>query len=830
MRLSRRRPPAHSPAARIGHGLSAPVAAAAGRLGRPAVPTAALVVEDDPEARIRLPTDLLRFLTSCLEAALLVGVGLLGKATAAGLESDVVGVTHVVRSLVAPLHTIAFAALIALPAALAVRLIVIGQVRRLAEAVVIGLIAGGVAAMCSVILNLHSLETLYRALVRSGSPVGVTALDPYLSSLAAYLTVIGLSGLPRWRTWFWLSIGFYVLTSLTLGGDTSTLLSLLITLVVGTAVGSGLRYVIGTSTERPAAAEIAAALSLNTAPIVEIRRVPDNRTENRRYTAISREGERLDVTVFDRDQQAADFLYRLYRRARLTSQASRSATLTVSRAIERRTLLAYAVEEAGVPTPKLRASLRVGPEAAVIATTHCAGTTLAELPSPPSDKVLSRVFDTVLALHRHRVTHRALTPEHILIMGGDSDGDIMLLDPGDGDIAATDLQVRLDLAQLTAAMALLVGPERAVSQVHQKLDPVTAAGLVPLLQPVVLRRSTRAVLRRRKDVLPALRKGLMGAAPEPGPESEQIERIRPRSVVTLIAAVLAGYLIIGQLGRRNFGPVLKHSDWRWILAGLALSAITYAGASWSLSGFVLEKLRFTRTLLAQLAGTFVTLVAPAAVGGVALNLRYLRKAKVAPADAASSVGVSQVVAFAVHSVLLIIFVVVTGGSRSRSFRPPTWSYFALIAIAAVALAVLAVPAGRRLVRSRVAPTLGQVIPRLLDIAQRPAKLAEGIGGATLVTIGYILCLEASVLAVGGHAAFAAVAVVFLTGQAVGSVVPTPGGLGAVEIAMSGLLTTIAHVPTAFAVSAVLLFRLVSFWLPVPFGWAALNYLQRHDAL
>jgi uncharacterized membrane protein YbhN (UPF0104 family) len=33
-----------------------------------------------------------------------------------------------------------------------------------------------------------------------------------------------------------------------------------------------------------------------------------------------------------------------------------------------------------------------------------------------------------------------------------------------------------------------------------------------------------------------------------------------------------------------------------------------------------------------------------------------------------------------------------------------------------------------------------------------------------------------------------------------------------------------------AVSGVLLFRLLSFWLPIPVGWVALNYLQRRDAL
>jgi len=29
---------------------------------------------------------------------------------------------------------------------------------------------------------------------------------------------------------------------------------------------------------------------------------------------------------------------------------------------------------------------------------------------------------------------------------------------------------------------------------------------------------------------------------------------------------------------------------------------------------------------------------------------------------------------------------------------------------------------------------------------------------------------------------------------------------------------------------VLLFRLLTFWLPVPFGWAALSYLERKQAL
>ena len=37
-------------------------------------------------------------------------------------------------------------------------------------------------------------------------------------------------------------------------------------------------------------------------------------------------------------------------------------------------------------------------------------------------------------------------------------------------------------------------------------------------------------------------------------------------------------------------------------------------------------------------------------------------------------------------------------------------------------------------------------------------------------------------------------------------------------------------PGAKAIGAVLVFRLVTFWLPVPIGWVAMHYLQKHDAL
>jgi uncharacterized protein (TIRG00374 family) len=86
-----------------------------------------------------------------------------------------------------------------------------------------------------------------------------------------------------------------------------------------------------------------------------------------------------------------------------------------------------------------------------------------------------------------------------------------------------------------------------------------------------------------------------------------------------------------------------------------------------------------------------------------------------------------------------------------------------------------------------------------------------------------------VAAFGHGVPIASIAVVYLTGSAIGSIMPTPGGLGAVEVALTAGLTA-TGMPGAVAATAVLLFRLLTFWLPVPFGWVSLNYLERKQLL
>ena len=833
--------PASQPASRSGSppDPAAPVAAAN---------SAPLTVEDQLQPRIRIPADILRCAISVTEIALLVGLALLASATTNGFEFDIVGASQrLPGQLLGIIGTAAHLAFLILPAALAIRLLVLRQFRRLAEAIATGAVTVGLVAGINHLLNQPGLAQLRDALHTTlATATYAPTLDGYLAGLAAYVTVIGLRGREQWRTTFWTAVGFYALAGL--ASNQTTVLALLVALLIGSAAGSGLRYAMGTPSARPTAADIAAALSQHGARIIAIRRVGNGGSEVRRYGAATADGRLLDLTVLDRDQQAADAFYRLYRRLRVRTQVSRSAPLSLEAAIERQALLSYATADAGVPTPRISSVIRVGPDAAVLATEHVAGRTLASFGAEATDDQLRQVWDSVLRLHEHRVTHRALTADRILFAEPDSepnsgsspgplaavadpsDGQVVLLEPGNGDVAATDLQTRLDLAQLTAETALLVGPDRAADLAIEKLGSGELLGLVPLLQPIALERAAKTTQRRRRRaVLADVRKRLLAAVPDGQVPPVRLERIKPRMLITLLAGVFAIYLVAGQLAHVSFGRLLGHASPDWVLTALLLSAATYVGSAMCLSGFVLERLSFPRTLLVQLAGSFVILVTPPAIGGVALNVRYLRRSRLSAAESAASVGVSQLMTLASYLCMVAIFAAITGASESQRLNPPGWVYIAVAVVAGLVIAVLAFPAGRRLVRAQVTTLASQVIPRLLDMAQRPLKLAEGAIGAVVLTLSYILCLEACVQAFGHSLPVASVALVYLTGNALGSMVPTPGGLGAVEVTLSAGLTA-AGLPGAVAVTTVLLFRTVTFWLPVPLGWLAMHHLQRKDVL
>ena len=104
-----------------------------------------------------------------------------------------------------------------------------------------------------------------------------------------------------------------------------------------------------------------------------------------------------------------------------------------------------------------------------------------------------------------------------------------------------------------------------------------------------------------------------------------------------------------------------------------------------------------------------------------------------------------------------------------------------------------------------------------------------VGGSALITMSYLLALVFSVEAFGGGLTVAQIGAAYLGAAAIANIAPTPGGIGPLEAAMIAALSGFG-LDGGVAISAVLTFRLATFWLPILPGWLALGWMQRNSEL
>jgi uncharacterized protein (TIRG00374 family) len=87
----------------------------------------------------------------------------------------------------------------------------------------------------------------------------------------------------------------------------------------------------------------------------------------------------------------------------------------------------------------------------------------------------------------------------------------------------------------------------------------------------------------------------------------------------------------------------------------------------------------------------------------------------------------------------------------------------------------------------------------------------------------------NVAAVGGSVSLGQAIFINVTVSLFAGLMPVPGGIGVSEAGMTAGLTAIG-VDGGIAVSAVLVYRLVSYYLPPIWGYVCLRWLTKHDYL
>lgn len=283
----------------------------------------------------------------------------------------------------------------------------------------------------------------------------------------------------------------------------------------------------------------------------------------------------------------------------------------------------------------------------------------------------------------------------------------------------------------------------------------------------------------------------------------------------------------------SYDDLARISPW-WLAAMVVLQAGAFA-CLWMLQRIAVNTRDWFVVIWSQLAGNaFARVVPGGGAAGAALQYRYLNRAGVPNGIAVTGLTASNLLVFAVLLALPIFAIpsVINGVHLDASLVRGAGAGLSLLLVMFAGGVILLVfdrpvevvgefvqKARNRLRRKRAPRT--DIPERLLE---ERALILRVMGArwweALLASIGRWLLdyatLLAALAAVGAHPAPAGVLLAFVIAQALGQIPLTPGGLGFVEAGLTGTLALVG-VTGGAAVLVTLAYRLVSYWLPIPFG-------------
>jgi uncharacterized membrane protein YbhN (UPF0104 family) len=323
----------------------------------------------------------------------------------------------------------------------------------------------------------------------------------------------------------------------------------------------------------------------------------------------------------------------------------------------------------------------------------------------------------------------------------------------------------------------------------------------------------------------------------------------------LFVALVAGiYVLIPRIvGLDDELARLHDAAWYWIVIAVAFNVGAFAAYVALFRGIlggqvpskVRERLDLRASYQITMAGLAATRIFSAAgVGGIVLTYWALRKAGMPRRRSACRMVAFLVVMYSVYAFALILFGVLlrTGVLPGEA---PVAGTIVPAGLAGIALLIAALIAlipddlERNLSKFDGRGRLGTLLARLapvpttaasglrtaFDYIRHPSGGALAIGGAVGFWAANIGVLWASFEAFGGDVPFAVLVQGFFVGMAA-NLIPSPaGGVGSVDAGMIGAFLLFG-VPAGIVFPAVLAYRVIAFWLPIPPGIVAFFQLRR----
>lgn len=333
-----------------------------------------------------------------------------------------------------------------------------------------------------------------------------------LLAAATAVVVVTVTSLPRlWRRLAWVAVLALVLLRF-LGAPLS--FDAVLAGLVGWAVGSVAVVALGAPSRRPTAESVLEGLAAVGVPVVELTPASVDARGSTPYFGSATDGRRYFVKALGEDQRSADLLFRLWRFLQPRDLGDQRPFSSLRRGVEHEALVATMARQFGIRTPVVAGFATAHPNGYVLVYEAMAGRSLDGLaPEEMTDEVLDQVWDQLAELRRHRIAHRDLRLANVFL---GSDGQVSIIDFGFSELAADDLLLQTDVAELLASSASVVGVERALRAAVARVGADAVADAAVRLTPSRLSGATRAAMTASPGLLDELRTAARSPVRSPG--------------------------------------------------------------------------------------------------------------------------------------------------------------------------------------------------------------------------------------------------------------------------------------------------------------------------
>jgi undecaprenyl-diphosphatase len=596
--------------------------------------------------------------------------------------------------------------------------------------------------------------------------------------------------------------------------------------VLGWGVGILVHLALGAPGRRSAEPTVQVALrqvGLVPEQVTQAGRQP-LRPQHYRVTCV--DGQRLQVKVVRRLNRLAGPAYKARRFLASAEVQNEPALSTPRREVEHEAYVTLLAERAGVGTlPVLLAGeVDHGPPFLIWQEIDCRPLS-AMPPNEVDDRLLGDVWRNVRALGSARIAHHDLRADNILV---DGSGGIRITDFTGSRVGGPDGQSFQDVAEALVSVASVVGVNRAVDSAVAALPPEMLRDSLPNLQTLALHGRFREQLVDRADLV-ELRETL---AERLGCEMPSFRSpVRPATVAILAAGGLAVYLLLPEFSSiGEVRSVIAQANWAWLAVAAVCGELAVVANSWTILGSARDPLPVGRTVGVQVAAAFTGRTTIAAVGYYAILIAFLERLGLRRTDAVGVLILNRAATSVVTVVATVVGLLVIGDAVPLgSVSIPRWALTAGAGLVVAVVAFLVSPYGRRRVWHPAIGMLRQLLATMGPTLRNPFRTVQLVGGEIAFLAFTAIGIVATLSAIGAHFSVVPVVGVYIVASTLGQLLPTPGGLGAVEGALVAGLTAIG-IPPSTAIAAALVSRVLSFWLPVLPGIVAFRLLQHRGVI